>query len=404
MAERVFITGMGMITAIGDNVAGNLQGLRESRSGLGYTRYIDTIYKDVLPVGEVKQDNAALFAMAGIPVQNGFTRTTLLGLVAMREALHHAGIRDIQDVPTGFINASTVGGMCDTEKVYFDIINPEKEGVFLQYVDTLDCADCTQRIADTVGFSEHIATVSTACSSSANALMFGARMIKQGMLPRMVCGGTEALTRFTLNGFNSLKNVDKNFCRPFDQQRTGLNLGEGAAYLVLESESFARTNNSRILAEFSGYCNTNEAFHPTSPSPDGDGAYEAMKNALAMSGRTLEEVQYINVHGTATLNNDISEGKALERLFGTRVPLFSSTKPFTGHTLAAAGAIEAIYAALAIQHGLIFPNLNFSERMEELQIAPVTTLQEGQSVNNVISNSFGFGGNNASLVISKYEG
>ncbi|MCW3463397.1 beta-ketoacyl-[acyl-carrier-protein] synthase family protein [Chitinophaga nivalis] len=404
MSERVFITGIGMITAIGDNVAGNLQNLRLQRSGLGYSSYIDTIYKSVLPVAEVKQDNASLFAMAGIPETGGYTRTTLLGMVAMREALQHAGITDVQSAPTGFVNASTVGGMCDTEKWYFDIINPEKEGDFIQYIDTLDCADCTQRIADIVGFSEHIATISTACSSSANALMFGARMIKQGLLPRMVCGGTEALTRFTLNGFNSLKNIDKQFCRPFDQQRTGLNLGEGAAYLVLEGETFARANNSRILGELSGYCNTNEAFHPTSPSPDGDGAYEAMKTALAMSGRTLDEVQYINVHGTATLNNDVSEGKALERLFGTEVPLFSSTKPFTGHTLAAAGAIEAIYSLLAIQHNLVFPNLHFSERMEELSITPVTELMEGQSVNNVISNSFGFGGNNASLVISKYEG
>ena len=393
-----------MITAIGDDVAGNLHNLRSQHSGLGYTEYIDTIYRQVLPVAEVKHPSESLFALAGIPVKDGYTRTTLLGLIVMQEALRNAGIADVQSAPTGFINASTVGGMCDTEKVYFDIIDPEKNGTFLQYIDTLDCADCTQRIADIVGFSEHIATISTACSSSANALMFGARMIRQGMLPRMICGGTEALTRFTLNGFNSLKNVDKQFCRPFDQQRTGLNLGEGAAYLVLESESFAKANNSRILAELSGYCNTNEAFHPTSPSPDGDGAYEAMKTALAMSGRSVEQVEYINVHGTATLNNDVSEGKALERLFGDKVPLFSSTKPFTGHTLAAAGAIEAIYSILAIQHGLIFPNLNFSEKMEELSITPVTQLLEEYPVNNVISNSFGFGGNNASLVISKYEG
>lgn len=393
-----------MVTAIGDNVAGNLERLRRKESGLGFTDYINTIYKEVLPVGEVKQDNAALFRMAGIPVQAGFSRTTLLGLVAMQEALQQAGISHLQDEPTGFINASTVGGMCDTEKVYFDLINPDKSGEFIQSIHTLDCADCTQRIADTVGFTEHLATISTACSSSANALMFGARMIKAGMYQRMVCGGTEALTRFTLNGFNSLKNVDRQFCRPFDQQRTGLNLGEGAAYLVLESESYAKANNSTILAELTGYCNTNEAFHPTSPSPEGDGAYAAMKNALAMSGRTLEEVQYINVHGTATLNNDISEGRALERLFGTAVPPFSSTKPFTGHTLAAAGAIEAIYAVLAIRNNIIFPNLNFSERMEELQIVPETELKEDVIINNVISNSFGFGGNNASLVISKYEG
>lgn len=404
MAERVFITGMGMITAIGDTVTANLGSLRQQQSGLGFTRYIDTIYKEVLPVAEVKHSTAELSTMAGVPNSPEYTRTTLLGLLAMQEALQQAGIRDLQQEPAGFINASTVGGMCDTEKVYFDIINPEKEGDFLKYIDTLDCADCTQRIADTVGFTEYITTVSTACSSSANALMYGARLIKQGVLRRVICGGTEALTRFTLNGFNSLKNVDKRPCRPFDQQRNGLNLGEGAAYLVLESESLVRENNSVILAELSGYCNSNEAFHPTSPSPEGDGAYAAMKNALAMSGRSMADVQYVNVHGTATLNNDVSEGKALERLFGAQVPPFSSTKPFTGHTLAAAGAIEAIYAVLAIQHQVIFPNLNYSEKMEELSIAPETRLLEQVPVNTVISNSFGFGGNNASLVISKYEG
>src|SRR5690606_11903337 len=134
------------------------------------------------------------------------------------------------------------------------------------------------------------------------------------------------------------------------------------------------------------------------------GAYGAMKDALAMSGRSTEDVQYVNVHGTATLNNDASEGKALERLFGDNVPKFSSTKPFTGHTLAAAGAIEAIYAVLSIDQQMIFPNLNFSEKMEELNIVPETQLLEEYPVRNVISNSFGFGGNNASLVISKYEG
>ncbi|HEY8915153.1 MAG TPA: beta-ketoacyl-[acyl-carrier-protein] synthase family protein [Chitinophaga sp.] len=404
MAERVFITGMGMITAIGDTVAANFGSLRQQQSGLGFTRYIDTIYKEVLLVAEVRHSTEELSAMAGVPSSPEYTRTTLLGLLAMQEALQQAGIKDLQQEPTGFINASTVGGMCDTEKVYFDITDPEKEGDFLKYIDTLDCADCTQRIADTVGLTEYITTVSTACSSSANALMYGARLIKQGMLRRVICGGTEALTRFTLNGFNSLKNVDKRPCRPFDQQRNGLNLGEGAAYLVLESESLARENNSVILAELSGYCNSNEAFHPTAPSPEGDGAYAAMKNALAMSGRSMADVQYVNVHGTATLNNDVSEGKALERLFGTQVPPFSSTKPFTGHTLAAAGAIEAIYAVLAIQHQVIFPNLNYSEKMEELSIAPETRLLEQVPVNTVISNSFGFGGNNASLVISKYEG
>jgi 3-oxoacyl-[acyl-carrier-protein] synthase-1 len=404
MAERVFITGVGMITAIGDNVAGNLHSLCSQQSGLGFTSHLDTIYKTILPVAEVKYTTIQLSEIAGVAGIDGYTRTTLLGLIAVREALAQAGITDVQDEPTSFINASTVGGMCDTENVYFDIVDPEKTGDFLKFIDTLDCADCTQRIADTVGLTEHIATISTACSSSANALMYGARLIKAGLTRRVICGGTEALTRFTLNGFNSLKNIDKRPCRPFDQQRNGLNLGEGAAYLVLESESLVRENNSKVIAELSGYANTNEAFHPTSPSPEGDGAFAAMRDALAMSGHTIADVQYVNVHGTATLSNDVSEGKALQRLFGTTVPPFSSTKPFTGHTLAAAGAIEAIYSVLAIQNQLVFPNLNFTEGMEELYITPETQLKEGYPVHHVISNSFGFGGNNASLVISKYEG
>lgn len=404
MAERVFITGIGMMSAIGNNVVENLRSLRLQQSGLGYTRYIETIHKDALPVAEVKQSTQELAAMAGIAEVRGYTRTTLLGLNAIREALESAGIADAGDLPAAFINASTVGGMCDTEKVYFDILDPQKEGIFLQYIDTLDCADCTQRIADDTGIHEYVATISTACSSSANALMYGARLIQQGLVQRAVCGGTEALTRFTINGFNSLKNIDRQFCRPFDQQRNGLNLGEGAAYLVLESESLVKQRGARVLAELSGWCNTNEAFHPTAPSPEGDGAYEAMKNALAMSGRTTDDVQYVNVHGTATLNNDVSEGKALERLFGDKVPRFSSTKPFTGHTLAAAGAIEAIFSVLSIGQQVIFPNLHFSEKMEELAIVPETQLIEEYPVQHVLSNSFGFGGNNASLVFSKYEG
>ncbi len=404
MAERVFITGMGMISAIGSNVVENLRSLRLQQSGLGYTRYIETIHRETLPVAEVKYSTEELARMAGVEQPGGFTRTTLLGLIAIREALESAGIANAAELPAALINASTVGGMCDTEKVYFDILDPQKEGTFLQYIDVLDCADCTQRMADATGIREYVTTISTACSSSANALMYGARLIQQGLVDRAVCGGTEALTRFTINGFNSLKNIDKQFCRPFDQQRNGLNLGEGAAYLVLESESLAKRRGARVLAELSGWCNTNEAFHPTAPSPEGDGAYEAMKNALAMSGRTVNDVQYINVHGTATLNNDVSEGKALERLFGGNVPRFSSTKPFTGHTLAAAGAIEAIYAVLSIGQQVVFPNLHFSEKMEELAIVPETQLIEEYPVQNVISNSFGFGGNNASLVFSKYEG
>lgn len=390
-----------MITAMGDDVQQHLERLLKVQSGLGFTDYVNTVHQHVLPVAEVKHADAELATMAGLPGTDGYTRTTLLGLVAMQEALRSAGHPDVQAARTGFINATTVGGMVETERVYFDLTDPAREGKYVASADLLDCGDCTQRIAAAVHIDEFVTTISTACSSAANALMLGARMIKQGLLDRAICGGTEALTRFTINGFNSLKNMDRQPCRPFDQQRNGLNLGEGAAYLVLESEALVQQRQAHVLAELTGYANTNEAFHATAPSPEGDGAFAAMRDALQMSGRSLDQVQYINVHGTATLTNDAAEGKALQRLFGQAVPPFSSTKPFTGHTLAAAGAVEAIFSVLAIRQGVLFPNLNFSEKMEELDIVPNTELRTAP-VENVISNSFGFGGNNASLVISKF--
>jgi 3-oxoacyl-(acyl-carrier-protein) synthase len=288
--------------------------------------------------------------------------------------------------------------------VYDRIIDPQQEGRFLNLIDALDCSDCTNRLAQEVGIQGYLATISTACSSSANALIMGANLLKQGLAQHVICGGTEALTRFTINGFLSLKNVDKKPCRPFDDTRNGLNLGEGAAYLVIELESTARQRGANIHAYLSGWCNTNEAFHPTSPSPEGNGALLAMQEALAVAKIEPSAVDYVNVHGTATLNNDISEGRALERLFGNKVPPFSSTKPFTGHTLAAAGSIEAIFSVLALQHGLLYPNLNFEVPMNELSIQPQLQLEKGFPLKHIVSNSFGFGGNNASLVISAYEG
>src|SRR5690606_30409039 len=227
-------------------------------------------------------------------------------------------------------------------------------GNFLDLIDSLDCADCTQRIAAHFKLGSWQTTISTACSSSANALQLGARMIKNKEADLAICGGTDALTRFTLNGFLSLKNVDPLPCKPFDQNRRGLNLGEGAAYLVLESSESIKARNADPIALLAGFGNTNEAHHPTAPSPDGAGALRTMKAALASAGITRESVQYINAHGTATEGNDLSESNALASLFGQENhPPFSSTKSLTGHTLAASGAVEAIFCCLALKHGFL---------------------------------------------------
>jgi 3-oxoacyl-[acyl-carrier-protein] synthase-1 len=244
-------------------------------------------------------------------------------------------------------------------------------------------------------------TISTACSSSANAIFFGARLIRHGMLDVVVAGGTDALTKFTLNGFNTLMILDQQACKPFDENRKGLNLGEGAGYVVLVSARVAASLRKDPLCRLSGYCNANDAYHQTASSPDGTGSYLAMKGALERSGLQPSDIGYINLHGTGTQNNDIAEGTAIQRLFDPYYPKMSSTKSFTGHTLGACGGLEAVFSVLSVQRGLIYPNLRFATPMKELPFVPVTTFMKDQPIRHVLSNSFGFGGNCSSLIFSK---
>jgi 3-oxoacyl-[acyl-carrier-protein] synthase-1 len=266
-----------------------------------------------------------------------------------------------------------------------------------------DSGNTTERIAMELGISGYINTLSTACSSSANAIMLGARMLLNGKLDRILVGGTDALTKFTINGFRSLMIYDDQWCRPFDESRSGLNLGEGAGFLLLENEKSISFSGNQTMCYVNGWANAADAYHQTASSPDGMGATLAIQNAIKKSGRNLLEIAYVNAHGTGTKNNDLSESVALKNVFGENIPAFSSTKPFTGHTLAAAGAIEAVFSILAIRNDLIFPNLNYKTAIEETGLEPVTELLTDRSVNTVLSNSFGFGGNNSSLVFSGHE-
>jgi 3-oxoacyl-[acyl-carrier-protein] synthase-1 len=397
----VLVTGMGMITTLGNSVSENLSALFEEKQTLGHPEILYTRHKNEVMVGEIKMTNEELEHALDITTV-GFSRTTLLGIYALREALKNFSPEQRKSKRIAFINATTVGGMSDVENLYFDMISPAMDGPFISYIDSLDCADCTQRIAEYFELKGFQSTISTACSSSANAIQLGARMIENDEADIAICGGTDALTRFTLNGFGALKNIDKNLTRPFDQHRNGLNLGEGAAYLVLESEASAKARNVTANTAVAGYGNTNEAHHPTAPSPDGAGASRTMQEALQVAGIAKEDIDYINAHGTATIGNDLSEGNAIESLFGKEnYPPFSSTKAFTGHTLAASGALEAIYCCLAIEHSFIPPNLRFETPMEDINVVPQKDLLKNFPVRYALSNSFGFGGNNVSLILKK---
>lgn len=397
MQERIVITGMGIVSAIGTNVEENLEALLNRESGLGGLSLFDSIYKDQIQVGEVKLTDKELEESLQMDLNDNYTRTTLLGIYAAKQAVENASIEDINDCRTGLISSTSVGGMDYIERYYTEFAtNP----LVVKYITSQEAGASTDKIADYLGLKGYVSTISTACSSAANAIMMGCRMIKSGKLDRVIVGGTDALSKFTVNGFNTLMILSDSLNSPFDQNRKGLNLGEAAAYLVIERESVAIEANRAILGVVSGYGNANDAFHQTASSENGEGAYLAMEKALSMAGLESNEIDYINAHGTATPNNDLSEGRAIERIFVDKVPYFSSTKPFTGHTLAAAGAIEAVYSLLAIEHQKVFANLNFKIPMEELNIQPQTETLD-LPLQHVMSNSFGFGGNCSTVIFSK---
>lgn len=393
---QVYVGGIGVVSGIGQNVEENLSSLRQGKHGMAPVTLFETTHQG--PVCEVKQSNKQLKQQLGLPAEQTVSRTALLGMLAVREALADAQINtNDPSLRIGLVSSTSVGGMDLSESFYSVFrINPS-EGR-LREVASHDCADSTERIAAFTGIKGLATTVSTACSSAANAIMLGARLIKHGQLDVVVVGGTDALCKFTLNGFSSLMILDKELCRPFDDTRAGLNLGEGAGYIVLQS---AATLQRTPYCTLQGYANANDAFHQTASSPEGNGPYQAMSEALLMSGLTPDQINYINVHGTGTPNNDASESVALLRLFGDKVPAFSSTKSFTGHTLGAAGGIEAVYAVLSLHKGILYPNLNFTLPIQETRLVPQVIYQEGCSIHAVMSNSFGFGGNNATLVFMK---
>lgn len=396
---KVYITGIGTVSAIGHNVADTLDALKTRRHGIGRLSILETAHADTIPCGEIKLTDEELLDELGLTDEKKINRTTLLAIKAVKEALADSGGKMSDDLRTGLISSTTVGGMTTTEKYFYAFAEDPKSRA---WIEKLDCGDSTNDIARYIGHTGYMTTISTACSSSANAVILGSNLIKAGLLDRVICGGADALSKFTINGFNSLMLLERGHCRPFDKERKGLNLGEGAGFVILESEHVTKAQNRSIWAEVAGYANVNDAFHQTASSPDGAGARAAMRKALEMGGITPDRVDYINVHGTGTPNNDESEGKAMTTLFGT-VPPFSSTKSYTGHTLAAAGGIEAVISMLSIRYGCIFPNLNYQNRMDEMDSDPVTQVQENLDLRYVLSNSFGFGGNNSSLLFKKVE-
>lgn len=396
MQPRVHIAGLGVISAIGASPDECFHAFEKEQHGIGSLQLLDSIYKGSLPVGEVKLTNESLANSLG--VARPVTRTALLGMHAARQAVQNARV-DLTQWRVGLISATTVGGMDRSEIFFTDFYKDNSKGNLHDIVHH-GCGATTELIADHLNIKDYVTTINTACSSSLNSIMLGTRLIRHDHLDVVVAGGADALTKFTINGFKSLMILDDQLCRPFDANRRGLNLGEGAGFVVLVSERVLSKEKLSPLASVSGYANTNDAFHQTASSPDGRGSYNAMEQALALAQLNASDIGYINLHGTGTVNNDLSEGVSIKRLFGDYVPAISSTKTFTGHTLGACGGIEAVFSVLALEHQALLPNLRFEQAMPELDIQPVTQFRR-EAFSHVMSNSFGFGGNCSSIIFSK---
>ncbi len=431
------VAGYGIICAIGNNASEVLCSLREERTGIGSMHYLQSSHKE-LPVGEVKLSDEEMKRMLGQDESTVISRTVLMGAIAVRQALEHANL-DLKGKRITVISGTTVGGMDVTERHFKQMLDDD---AMLPLLEKHDCGSSTREMADLAGLQDaDVCTISTACSSALNAIILGSEMLQNGETDIVIAGGTEALSRFHLSGFNSLMILDKERCRPFDKTRAGLNLGEGAAFVVLTPPSISPTEGEKQeqgargkeqedtncqnyppapcplpLAPkespiyIRGYGNRCDAFHQTASSEDGEGAFLAMSDALRMAGVKPQDILYINAHGTGTPNNDASESAAIRRVFGEHVPPVSSTKGFTGHTTSASGSIETVISILALQHNFIPVNLGWKEQ-DESCITPAT--RHGESVASsqlaigegqegaILCNSFGFGGNDSALVIGR---
>ena len=396
MTDSIVITGFGVISAIGNDKAETLTALQSEKTGVQPLKYLHTSHKE-FPVGEVKLSDEEMKEKLGIS-EEPTTRTSLMGMIAMREALEEAALLGDRDQKTILVSGTTVGGMDKSELCYLDYLQNDLRN---DYIKTHDCGATTGIIADYFGIFSMATSISTACSSAANAIILGANMIRSGQTDIAVVGGAECITKFHLNGFNSLMILDHEQCKPFDANRAGLNLGEGAAYIVLETEQSAKKRGVRILGRLSGYGNACDAFHQTASSDDGEGAYLAMHKAIDMAGLTPADIGYVNAHGTGTPNNDVSESQALARLFGDNIPHVSSTKGMTGHTTSASGAVETAICLLAMHHHFVPANYGWHTPMEN-GIKPVKENITNVELRHIMCNSFGFGGNDSSLIISQY--
>lgn len=413
MAERVVVTGMGAITPLGHTVDETWSNLVEGESGVGPLTLFDTTGFEVRIAGEVKNfDPEAVLSPREARRLDRFCQFALL---AAREALADAGLTidesNWDDV--GVLMGSGIGGITTlTEQMeVLRTKGPTRVSPFLIPMYIIDLAP--GQIAIATGARGPNFAVVSACATSAHALGEAAEIIKRGDAKAMIAGGAEAgivpigMAAFTtMRALSSRNDEPERASRPFDRERDGFVIAEGGGVMVLEAESYARARGAHIHAELAGYGATDDSFHVTAPSEGGEGAVRAMRIALRKAECEPSEIDYVNAHGTSTPINDRLETMALKTVFADhvrRLPV-SSTKSMTGHMVGAAGVVEAIVCAKAIQHGVVPPTINYEHPDPECDLDYVPNEARSHPVDTALTNSMGFGGHNATLILRRYRG
>jgi len=329
------------------------------------------------------------------------TRADRLAIAAAAEALADAGLGARDCRAAALVVGAVGGGMLEAEAWYWRGAREGARPASVRAVRAMLPSAHAETLSSRLGLGGPRHTVVTACSSGAVALAEAAELIADGVVDVAVAGGVDAITRICFMGFNALKLLDPAPCRPFDQERRGMSIGEGAGFLVLESQARARARRARVYATLAGHGMTTDAFHVTAPEPEGDGMVRAMTAALRVAGAAPAEVQYANAHGTGTPQNDRIEARALARVFGEGGLLVSSAKSMIGHTMAAAGSLEAIATVLALEHGVVPPTANLVTPDGDVPFDCVPRVSRAAPLTCAISNSFGFGGQNVTLLFRR---
>jgi len=391
---QAVVTGLGIVSALGLGVSEQLKHLRLGATGIGKAQFFDSKFTQTHDFAELGISTPELLTFCGLETIKSYCRTDALAFAAFNEAIKDAFIskEEIISQDTAFISASTVGGMVAHKALYDDA---HGEAIASDFLYAYPFSAHTYNIINAYGIKGYTNTLNTACSSSANAIIMGAMLIKSKRVKRAIVGGVDSLSKFTVNGFNALRILSERACKPFDVNRTGLTLGEGAAYLVLEDSDFVQ--NKKVYAALSGYGNANDAYHPSALSDDAIGVSLSMEKALKNASLNSSAIDYVNTHGTGTDNNDSVEMLGLQNVF-SNIPPFNATKVYTGHTLGAAGAIEAILTVLSIHNQELYQSLHCTE---PISIAPIQSYQNNIRIQHAMSNSFGFGGQCSSLIFSK---